>query len=215
MDNFRRHVVSDDRGQLVPVFGVIVVVAFVVALAAVRVGVAANDRARAQAAADATALAAAASGDPEADTIASANGAEVRSISSVGNDVTVVVRVGSADATASARRQGVGPGSSSAGTAGLHPDLAAAIARAESLLGRPLRITSGLRSRVEQEELWRNRGRNRYPVARPGTSAHERGLAVDVSVLDLAALVPIATRAGLCRPLPTADPVHFRLCTHP
>ncbi len=34
-------------------------------------------------------------------------------------------------------------------------------------------ISSGFRSRAEQERLYANRGNNRYPVAKPGTSNHE------------------------------------------
>ncbi len=202
----------DDRAQVVPLFGVVVVVALAVALAAVRVGVVANDRARAQGAADATALAAAAADDDEAEQVAEANDAQVVSIDREAGEVTVEVRVGSATARASAHRAEADSAMSTIGVDGLHPDLVASIRDAESVIGRPLRITSGLRSRAEQEELWRNRHQNPYPVARPGTSAHERGLAVDVSTHDLADLVPIAEQVGLCRPLPSTDPVHFRRC---
>ncbi len=205
-------VVRDDRAQLVPLFGVVVVMGFAVALLAVRLGVAANDRARAQSAADVAALAAAGGGEGEAFEVAAANDAEVVSIDWAAGAVRVEVRVGAASARAAARRVDPGPLSSSASTAGLHRNLLASIRRAEAIIGRALRITSGLRSRAEQEALWRNRHRNPFPVARPGTSAHERGLAVDVSPLDLGDLVPIAADVGLCRPLPEADPVHFRRC---
>lgn len=43
-----------------------------------------------------------------------------------------------------------------------------------------LRITSVRRSRTEQLKLWNNRHNNPYPVAPPGTSKHERGLAWDM-----------------------------------
>lgn len=42
------------------------------------------------------------------------------------------------------------------------------------------RIVSGLRSTERQRQLWANRKSNRYPVARPGTSKHEKGLAFDL-----------------------------------
>jgi soluble lytic murein transglycosylase-like protein len=46
---------------------------------------------------------------------------------------------------------------------------------------KPLpRISSGLRTRAQQEELYANRGSNRYPVAKPGTSKHELGQALDI-----------------------------------
>lgn len=43
-----------------------------------------------------------------------------------------------------------------------------------------LTITSVRRSRTEQLRLWHNRHNNPYPVAPPGTSKHERGLAWDM-----------------------------------
>lgn len=44
------------------------------------------------------------------------------------------------------------------------------------------RVTSTRRSTAEQTRLYRRwlAGQSRYPVARPGTSKHERGLAVDL-----------------------------------
>ena len=53
---------------------------------------------------------------------------------------------------------------------------------------------------------------NPYPVARPGTSAHERGMAIDVPASFAPLLASLAGRAGLCRPLPESDPVHFEPC---
>jgi hypothetical protein len=43
-----------------------------------------------------------------------------------------------------------------------------------------LRVTSVRRSRTEQLRLWNTRARNRYPVAPPGRSLHEYGLAWDM-----------------------------------
>jgi hypothetical protein len=60
--------------------------------------------------------------------------------------------------------------------------------------------------------LWDRRHTNPYPVARPGTSDHERGLAVDVGRSAVAELAAVAARAGLCQPLPATDPVHFVVC---
>ena len=44
------------------------------------------------------------------------------------------------------------------------------------------RVTSAYRSRSEQERLYRRflAGQSRYPVARPGTSRHEHGRAIDL-----------------------------------
>ena len=71
---------------------------------------------------------------------------------------------------------------------------------------------SGLRTRAEQEALWDRRHTNPYPVARPGTSDHERGLAVDIPRSEVPAVLAVAPHAGLCRPLPDTDPVHFVVC---
>ena len=91
---------------------------------------------------------------------------------------------------------------------------AAALARAEQLLGRPVPITSGYRSPDEQASLWARRASNPYPVAPPGTSMHELGLAIDVPSSFVATLVAIAPDVGLCHRYPVADPVHFEVCEH-
>src|SRR5437867_799628 len=103
-----------------------------------------------------------------------------------GNDTEVVVVLGRARASARARRESSRRWSSSAPgalaarrTDGLAPAMLAALARAEQLLGRPVPITSGYRSPGEQAALWARRASNPYPVAEPGTSMHERGLAID------------------------------------
>lgn len=57
--------------------------------------------------------------------------------------------------------------------------------KAEALardFGRNFYITSGLRTRAEQLRLWNNRANNPFPVARPGTSRHETGRALDILV---------------------------------
>ncbi|HKY68965.1 MAG TPA: D-alanyl-D-alanine carboxypeptidase family protein, partial [Acidimicrobiales bacterium] len=127
--------------------------------------------------------------------------------------------VGDTDAWARARAHGPAPhpsgaeaGAGGGDRAGLAPAMLAALARADALLGHPVPVASGLRTRAEQEELWRRRRTNPYPVARPGTSDHERGLAVDVSRAHVDDLVAVAASAGLCRPLPASDPVHFVVC---
>ncbi len=47
-----------------------------------------------------------------------------------------------------------------------------------------LRVTSVYRSYSEQLRLWNNRARNPYPVAPPGQSLHEYGLAWDMVGAD-------------------------------
>jgi hypothetical protein len=99
--------------------------------------------------------------------------------------------------------------------AGLAPAMLGAIARAEQLLGRELPIASGRRTEAEQRRLWEARHANPYPVAPPGTSMHEQGLAIDIPAGFVATLLAVAADAGLCRPLPGTDPVHFELCPNP
>jgi D-alanyl-D-alanine dipeptidase len=73
--------------------------------------------------------------------------------------------------------------------------------------GQKLRISSAYRSREKQEELWNNRANNRYPVAPPGTSSHERGQAVDI--LNFQTAERYLKQQGLYRPDPVGDPIHF------
>jgi hypothetical protein len=88
----------------------------------------------------------------------------------------------------------------------------AALARAEQLLGQPVPVTSGFRSREKQAALYADRATNPYPVAAPGTSMHERGLAVDVPADFVPRLLAVAPKAGLCHPYPVDDPIHFEVC---
>jgi len=87
-----------------------------------------------------------------------------------------------------------------------------AIAEAERLLGEPVPIVSGYRSRSEQQALWDARHSNPYPVATPGSSNHERGVAIDIPSSFVDRLRQVAALVGLCQPLPVADPVHFEMC---
>jgi uncharacterized protein YcbK (DUF882 family) len=124
--------------------------------------------------------------------------------------------VGPAEATGRARRSGDrddGTGGSGTGaTKGLAPAMRAALARAEQLLGAPVPITSGFRSAEAQAALYANRAANPYPVAAPGSSMHERGLAIDVPADFVPRLLAVASRAGLCQPYPADDPIHFEVC---
>ena len=162
-----------------------------------------GQRARARTAADAAALAGAAEGEDAARRLAAANGGEVVLRSPVrGDEVVVRVRVG--DVEAEARARGGAPplpppvvaGAGRGGRAGLAPEMTAALARADALLGRPVPVVSGLRTYEQQRALWDRRASNPYPVARPGTSDHERGLAVDVSPGVGSAALAVAAAAG-------------------
>lgn len=190
------------RGQALPVVALQLWAIAGVATLVMMVGAQAVDRSRAQVAADAVALGVASGGDPGA--LADANQASIEQLEQ-GAEVDVVVRVG--DATAAARAA-----APRIQWRGLAPGLQDALARAERVLGEPIPIVSGLRSRADQQRLWDNRSGNPFPVAPPGTSLHELGLAIDVPLSFVARLATVAGSAGLCQPLPATDPVHFVLC---
>lgn len=214
-DQGRRRV--DDRGQAVPLAGAMLAVVTIALVALVPAARAVVDRARARTAADAAALAGAADGEQAARDLAARNGAELVEFDRHDAEVTVRVRIGDVDAYARARAtRRPSPGSTAVGTAGaragLAPAMLVALARADGLLGHPVPVVSGLRTRAEQEALWQRRHRNPYPVARPGSSDHERGLAVDVARSNVDELLTVAAQAGLCQPLPETDPVHFVVC---
>ncbi len=166
--------------------------------------------ARARTVADGAALAGAVSGRSGANSVATAGGGTVVVFSSDSRRVVVTASVLGHEASAAAvvpqPQGGVGD------RAGLAPAMLAALARADELLGEPVPIVSGYRSRAKQQQLWDNRLNNPYPVAPPGSSRHETGLAVDVPIWFVDRLRAIATHAGLCHPLPDTDPVHFEVC---
>ena len=211
-----------DGGQVVPLAVAMVGLLVVALLALVPAAAALGQRAQAGTAADAAALAGAAEGEDAARRLAEANGGEVVAYEQVGREVEVRVRVGDVEATARAagrhRRAGPVDGAGGGGTdaggerAGLSPALLAALDQADALLGYPVPVVSGLRTYEEQLALWERRATNPYPVARPGTSDHERGAAVDIARGAVPAVVGVAAAAGLCQPLPRTDPVHFVVC---
>lgn len=200
-----------EQGSVLPLVAVVVFVVGMLCVGLGRLGADATTAAIARTAADAAALAGIAGGEEEAREIARANGGEVVGYRVDGAEVEVVARVGTAEAVARATRP-VGVAGGGAPVVGLAPEMRAAIARAEALLGQPVPITSGWRSPAKQQALWDNRHANPYPVARPGTSSHERGLAIDVPLRFVPHLAAVASDAGLCQPLPRSDPVHFEWC---
>lgn len=202
------------QGSTLPFFALTIVLVGVIVILLGRMGGAATSRAGARNAADAAALAGAAAGRTAADELARANGAELISFSEVGLDTEVRVRLGPAEAVARARRSGDrdGGGAGAGATKGLAASLRAALARAEQLLGRPVPITSGYRSTAAQAQLYANRESNPYPVAAPGSSMHEKGLAIDVPADFVDDLLAVAPKAGLCQPYPGDDPIHFEVC---
>jgi hypothetical protein len=79
--------------------------------------------------------------------------------------------------------------------------------------GETCNVTSGLRTHAEQTRLWNNRHSNPYPVARPGHSRHESGLAADVTIGGRAIQTVVSDaelRSVGLRPL-HGDAVHVEL----
>jgi len=98
---------------------------------------------------------------------------------------------------------------------GLDPKLAkiaSNLPKVAKQLGFTARVTSGFRTHKQQQDLydaWRQ-GRSPYPAARPGTSDHEIGKAIDVLSTDEGALVALLTEAGLFW-AGASDPIHFSM----
>jgi hypothetical protein len=208
----------EQRGQVLPLLALVMVVAGVATWWVGRIGAIVADRAEASAQADAAALAGAGGGERAARQVAGRNGGAIVTYESAGPDVRVRVRVGRASASARARRAGgpeAGTDNGSGASGDLAPAMRAALSRAEQLLGRPVPITSGYRSPTHQADLWAHRAGNPYPVAPPGASMHERGLAIDVPAGFVDTLLGVAADAGLCHPYPERDPIHFEVCPGP
>lgn len=72
-------------------------------------------------------------------------------------------------------------------------------------------VTSAYRSYSEQLKLWLNRSRNPYPVAPPGRSKHQLGLAFDLSAppATLAALGAVWRQMG--GTWSSSDAIHFEV----
>lgn len=194
------------------------------------VGSATELDARVQMAADAAALAAVAESAPYGRGIpiqvarryAEANGAELLRCRCDGGATSMEVTVGIDGATARARSiidsRLFAPLIARGQATGLHPQLQAAVDRLiEAAAGR-VAVRSGFRTPEAQAALW-SRALARYGsaekaddwVARPGTSMHEKGLAVDLGGdLELAARLVARLGLPLRRPL-AHEPWHFEL----
>jgi Flp pilus assembly protein TadG len=190
---------------------------------------ASTSRARAQVAADAAALAAVAEAGPygegqherAAARFAAANGARLLECLCEPGATAVQVRVAVDDVVADARAifdpQLVMPGATYAAES-LHPALRAATDRLLTAAKGAVTLVSGHRSTQRQSELWADAlatyGDPEIAddwVARPGTSMHERGLAVDLGG-DLALAATLVEHLGLPLYRPMAhEPHHFEL----
>lgn len=187
-------------------------------------------RERARVAADAAALAAVAEAAPyghneqegQARAFAMANGARlVDCLCAPGAEaVQVTVAVGDVEASARAVLDPTrfAPMSIAYPSDGLHPHLEEALDRLLPAGRGAIHVVSGWRSLDEQRVLW-NEALARYGdpeiaddhVARPGTSLHESGLAVDLGGdVELAAGLVGSLGIPLHRPL-AHEPWHFEL----
>ena len=100
----RAHDVVRQRGSVLPLVALAMVMAGGGALLLGRIGEATVSRAQARSAADAAALAGAAEGEQAAREVAEANGATVVRFETVGQDTRVTVRIGSSEAIGRARQ---------------------------------------------------------------------------------------------------------------
>ncbi|NOX31618.1 MAG: hypothetical protein GXP35_16465 [Actinobacteria bacterium] len=200
---------KDQFGSGVWLVIAVIAVASVILMGGTQLAISVVSSARARTTADAAALAAT-TDQTAAQRIVTEAGGELRSITRQGQVVVVVVDVAGQRALAAATKP---PSVGGTGDrAGLAPAMLAALARADDLLGQVVPVVSGYRSPAHQQLLWDRRAGNIYPVARPGTSKHEAGLAVDVPLIFVQTLKAVAAFSGLCHPLPDTDPVHFVVC---
>jgi hypothetical protein len=119
-----------------------------------------------------------------------------------------------------ASRRTSGPGAAQTGSlAGVNPQLATAVSKAmedyKRLTGKDATITSGVRDREKQQRLYDAYiagGKKGMPVAKPGTSLHETGNAVDINKTAANEMdrMGILSKYGLTRPVAN-DPVHVEL----
>lgn len=211
------------------VAGITLLLGLALGSGAAEVGSAAATRAQAQAAADAAALAAVAESSPSgagrpveaATDYAERNGARLLRCwcdeGATAMQVLVSVDGVVADARAVMEPALLRPAAIGS-TDGLHPDLAAAVDDIVTRSSGRVWVVSALRSPERQAQLWAEALEKHGSaeaaddwVARPGTSMHERGLAVDLGG-DLAEAVRLVDELGLPldRPLPH-EPWHFEL----
>jgi hypothetical protein len=173
-----------ERGSVLPLMALAVVLVGAAALLVARLGSAAADRAGARTAADAAALAGAADGEASAREVADANGARVTGYGAEGTDAEVEVQLGAARAVARARRSQGTLGGRGDDARGLAPAMRAALGRAEQLLGEEVAVTG----------------------------IHSPGLAVDVAAAVVDRVARVAPSAGLCRPDADTRPTLFEVC---
>lgn len=114
--------------------------------------------------------------------------------------------------TSPAGGYGGAPGQVVGATQGEQPSFLKALAALAGYTGKPISIRSGYRSPAEQAVLYANRASNPNPVAPPGRSLHQQGLAADGTIggVPIGTLPPaLLARFGL-EGVP-GDPVHVQV----
>lgn len=109
-----------------------------------------------------------------------------------------------------------GKGATGKDLSGLNKAFEAAIIKATdeyfAATGKKVTVTSALRDSTKQKELHNAylSGKSKFPAAAPGTSKHERGLAVDVDLASANAMdsMGLLSKYGLKRPV-AGDPIHI------
>ena len=95
---------------------------------------------------------------------------------------------------------------------GLANAIKAAASEYMSVTGKPVQVTSAVRSKEEQQKLYDDykAGKSKFPAAAPGHSKHEHGIAVDIdsSTANAMAQKGILGKYGLGQPV-AGDPVHI------
>jgi hypothetical protein len=177
---------NTERGSVLPLVAVGILVAGGAVLLLGRMGTAAVDRASARTAADAAALAGASEGRAAASSVAAANGGRMASYREQGFDTEVSVTVGQARAMARARRQS---GGGAVPSGAMAPALRAVWTRAGQLLRQAVAVRDVVAS-----------------------SGGQPGMAMSVLPADVPRLLTVAAAAGLCRPQPYVDPTRFEVC---
>ena len=97
---------------------------------------------------------------------------------------------------------------------GLVQALQQAASEYNQVTGKTVEVTSAVRDTAKQTELYQAyvEGKSKFPVAPPGSSKHEKGLAVDISqgVADEMDRMGLLRKYGLSRPVAN-DPVHLEV----
>lgn len=138
-----------------------------------------------------------------------------------GNELVTVTpeeaeKIKAGETTAPTEQKAEGKGLTGKDLGGLEKSFATAITKAAdeyfAATGKKVNIVSALRDSAKQKELYEAyiSGKSKFPAGKPGTSKHEKGLAVDVDLASANALdsMGLLAKYGLSRPV-AGDPIHI------